>query len=340
MSTTSEFIDVEVFRAGSYPQGEFTERDLEQMAAAYDPAVHEAPVTLDHARGGPALGWVAGLKRVGDRLVARLRAVSDTLRELVRSGAYRKPSAEIYLDFAGSGRKYLRAVTFLGAAVPEVKGLSEARFDEQGGRYATVACDLRPGAAELIRRRLKGLLRLLETKEAETQAAGAEPSAAFAEELARAREEARRQMEGELASERASLERERRAHEVAVFCEQLCAEGRLLPCWSAGLTAFMEHLEHLEAQGAQGGVAFFAEAGLSPAAWFRGWLAGLPRMVEFAEVAPRGAGDEAAVDAATRLQELALERMRAEPALTFGEAFRAVCAAHPTLAADYLDEVS
>jgi hypothetical protein len=331
----SETIDVEIFRVGRYPQGEVTEADLEEMAAAYDPAVHEAPVTLDHARCGPALGWVAGLKRVGDRLVATLRGVSEILRELVRSGAYRKRSAEIYLDFNGTGSKYLRAVTFLGAGVPEVKGLAEAKkFDEQGGAYAAVACDLKPGVASLLKRRLKGLLRLLEAQGPAAQIQAQPETQPI--DLALFREEARREAERALADERRQLERERRAHDVAVFVEGLLGEGRLLPCWVEGLAAFTLHLE----EGAQeSGVAFFAEGGQTPAAWFREWLAGLPRLVEFAEVcAPEREGSLA--DAATRLQELALERMRLKPELTFGEAFREVCSAHPTLAAEYLDEVS
>jgi hypothetical protein len=327
-----ENIDVEIFKVGRYPQGEVTEADLEEMAAAYDPAVHEAPVTLDHARCGPALGWVAGLKRVGDRLVATLRGVSERLRELVRSGAYRKRSAEIYLDFNGGGRKYLRAVTFLGAGVPEVKGLADVQFDEQGGAYAAIPCDLKPGVASLLKRRLKGLLRLLE---AQGPAAEAQPETQPID-VALFREEARREAERALADERRQLDRLRRAHDAAVFVEGLLSEGRLLPCWAEGLAAFTLHLE----EGAQeSGVAFFAEAGQTPAAWFREWLAGLPRLVEFAEVcAPEREGS--AGDAATRLQDLALERMRLKPELTFGEAFREVCAAQPLLAAEYLDDVS
>jgi hypothetical protein len=330
----SETIDVEIFKAGCYPQGEVTEADLEELAAAYDPAVHEAPVTLDHARCGPALGWVAGLKRVGDRLVATLRGVSERLRELVRSGAYRKRSAEIYLDFNGTGSKYLRAVTFLGAGVPEVKGLSDVQFDEQGGAYAAIPCDLKPGVASLLKRRLKGLLRLLEAQGPAAQIQAQPETQPI--DVALFREEARREAERALADERRQLDRLMRAHAAAVFVEGLLGEGRLLPCWAEGLAAFTLHLE----EGAQeSGVAFFAEAGQTPAAWFREWLAGLPRLVEFAEVcAPEREGS--AGDAATRLQDLALERMRLKPELTFGEAFREVCAAQPLLAAEYLDDVS
>ena len=61
---------IEIFRAGRYPQGEFTELDLEIIANSYDPKVHEAPITLDHKDDGPAFGWIGAVRRVGDKLIA------------------------------------------------------------------------------------------------------------------------------------------------------------------------------------------------------------------------------------------------------------------------------
>jgi hypothetical protein len=119
-------LEVEVFRAGDYgPKGVWGENELERIAADYDPALHEAPVTLDHARKGPALGWVEALRRVGDRLVARLRGLNGKLVELIREGSFKKRSVEIYPAMRETGRPYLRAVSFLGASVPEVKGLAD-----------------------------------------------------------------------------------------------------------------------------------------------------------------------------------------------------------------------
>jgi hypothetical protein len=51
---------------------------------------------------------------------------------------------------------------------------------------------------------------------------------------------------------------------------------------------------------------------------------------------PEPAGESAG----ERLNHLALERMGEHPEMTFGEAFRQVCAENPALAADYLEEVS
>ncbi|MCE5230882.1 hypothetical protein LLG95_14995 [bacterium] len=126
-----EQLEVEVFRAGDYgAKGRWDEAAIDAIAGDYDPSLHEAPVTVDHAQSGPALGWVEALRRVGDRLVARLRITSAKLIEMVRGGAFKKRSVEIYPELRETGRPYLRAVSFLGAAAPEVKGLADPVFSE------------------------------------------------------------------------------------------------------------------------------------------------------------------------------------------------------------------
>jgi hypothetical protein len=123
---------MEVFRAGDYgAKGRWSEEDLEFLARDYSPEISEAPLTFDHARSGPAFGWVTRLRRVGDRLVATLSGVPEVVRELVRQGAYKKRSVELIRKLAATGRPYLRAVTLLGAASPEVKGLRDVVFDER-----------------------------------------------------------------------------------------------------------------------------------------------------------------------------------------------------------------
>ena len=139
-----ESIDLEVFRAGDYgPKGVYTEADLEALARDYNPADHEAPVTLDHEQRGPAHGWVAGLRRLGDRLVATLTRLSPTLAEALRTHAFRKRSVELYRQIPRTGRPYLKAVTFLGAAAPEVKGLADPAFRDDA-ETVSFSQDLEP----------------------------------------------------------------------------------------------------------------------------------------------------------------------------------------------------
>jgi hypothetical protein len=129
-------------QGGAPAEVELTASELEQIAADYDPSLQEAPVTVEHMRSGPAHGWVDRLRVAGDRLQARFRDISAQLRQWLASGAYRSRSIELYKPFASTGRPYLGAVTFLGAAAPAVKGLSPepSVLAEKGAEEQSVSC--------------------------------------------------------------------------------------------------------------------------------------------------------------------------------------------------------
>jgi hypothetical protein len=110
--------------AGAPARIEVTDDDLARMAGDYDPAVQEAPVTVEHRHSGPAMGWVAALRVTGGVLQARFHRLNSKLREWLREGSYRSRSIEMYKPFEPTGRAYLAAVSFLGAQPPAVKGLS------------------------------------------------------------------------------------------------------------------------------------------------------------------------------------------------------------------------
>lgn len=120
---------VEVFRAGNYgDKGAYTEADLDTMAADYSPETHEAPITLDHAAEGPAYGWISNLWREGKSLFAKVSKVPERFADAVRNGRYKKRSAELSNRISPTGNLYLRAVSFLGAMVPVVKGMSDVKL--------------------------------------------------------------------------------------------------------------------------------------------------------------------------------------------------------------------
>ncbi len=122
-------VEMEVFRAGDYGErGAWTEEQIERLAADYNAQLHEAPLTLDHAQSGPALGWVRALRRVGDRLVAQVALGPGRVREFLREGGFKKRSVEIQREHPSTGRPYLRAVSLLGAASPAVEGLGPVAF--------------------------------------------------------------------------------------------------------------------------------------------------------------------------------------------------------------------
>lgn len=119
----------EVFKAGTYPQGKFSKNEVQELAKNYDPTFCEAPITLDHEQKGPAYGWVESLKSENGILKATFKNLSDELKEFVQTGKYKKISVEIYRELEGK-KPYLKAVSFLGASIPQVKGMQAVEFKE------------------------------------------------------------------------------------------------------------------------------------------------------------------------------------------------------------------
>lgn len=239
-------MELEVFRAGNYGEkGAYTETDLDTIARDYAATLHEAPVTIDHARSGPAFGWVKGLRRNGDRLIAMLKDLGDDFVTWLKSGAFKKRSIELYRKFSATGRPYLRAVTFLGASPPEVKGLTDPVFTDTGEFVALEFMeddrlpDVPVNMAELLRER------------------------------------------DDLRLEVQRLRREMRRTEYTAFCERLKREGRLLPAWEKkGLMEFLLSLEPEKAVSFGE-----ATGEITPLVWFCQFMESLPPLVRLDEVA-------------------------------------------------------
>jgi hypothetical protein len=126
---------IEVFKAGSYPQGTFTAEDVQSIAEGYDPEVFEAPSTVDHMQEGFAQGWVEDLKAEAGRLYAKFKQVPESFAQAIKEGRLKNRSIELFRDLDGNGL-YLKAVSWLGAKAPEVKGLEDPapalEFDHSG----------------------------------------------------------------------------------------------------------------------------------------------------------------------------------------------------------------
>lgn len=131
---------IHIFRPGTHTSAagavlSFTEADLAAAAAAYDPAVHEAPIVVGHPRGdAPAYGWVSGLSFAEGELVAQPAQIDAAFSELVSAGRFKKVSASFYTPDSPTNPKpgayYLRHVGFLGALPPAIKGLRPVEFGE------------------------------------------------------------------------------------------------------------------------------------------------------------------------------------------------------------------
>ena len=106
----------QIFEVGTYPQGSYTQADLDEMVANYNAEQHLLPITLDHAEAGPSYGWLVKLKREGGRLFGAFDHITDELKRFVTEGKYRYFSVELFR----SVKNKLRAVSLLGAATPQL----------------------------------------------------------------------------------------------------------------------------------------------------------------------------------------------------------------------------
>lgn len=130
---------IEIFRAGTQVDDTgnsriFSVADVKAMAATYNPARHEAPLTLGHPENNhPAYGWVKGLTATEDgRLLMQASNVDPEFATGVQAGRYKKRSASFYPPLSPNnpspGQWYLRHVGWLGAHAPAVKGLADVNF--------------------------------------------------------------------------------------------------------------------------------------------------------------------------------------------------------------------
>lgn len=113
--------------SNSNPEGFVSQALIEDLASSYSKDVHEAPITKNHQDDGEASGWVGELRVQGNKLMMKIKSVVNEFSDDLFEGRYKYPSVELYEPShhanPSAGRWYLRAVTYLGAAPPAVKGL-------------------------------------------------------------------------------------------------------------------------------------------------------------------------------------------------------------------------
>jgi len=132
--------EIEIFKAGTYrdmsgKEHSFTADDLDEVISCYSKA-NAAPLVLGHPKhDDPAHGWVTGLRRDQDILLAQVDKVSTAFAKGVKDEDYRYISAAFFPPNSTAnpamGKLYLRHVGALGAtrpAIPGLKPLSEVAF--------------------------------------------------------------------------------------------------------------------------------------------------------------------------------------------------------------------
>ncbi|HOM04889.1 MAG TPA: hypothetical protein PLU67_05260 [Candidatus Kapabacteria bacterium] len=124
---------IEVFRTGNFNDSKgrpfFADSvTLEAIERTYNAATehgYEAPLVKGHPKDdAPAYGWVERLARRGNKLLAKLKDLSNEIIEEVREGKYRRVSIALTPELL------LRHVGLLGAATPAVDGLATVSFDD------------------------------------------------------------------------------------------------------------------------------------------------------------------------------------------------------------------
>lgn len=263
---------------------QFSEADLVAAAQAYDPALHEAPVVIGHPKDtAPAYGWIQALEFGEGSLVAEAHNTVAEFAELV-SGPFKKRSARFYTPNSPRnpvpGVYYLRDVGLLGAQPPAIKGLADVSFAEGESDVMEVAFaeDLPELPSPPSPLSQEGEWEpippapLAKGGEADDDLLTQGDPMLTPEEL-KAREDALAAREAELALKESEMAK---ASYVA-FAESL--SEKIHPAQKEAVVSLLCHLDPAHATEVS-----FAE-GDSPIEQFKALLNGLPKLVEFGEVA-------------------------------------------------------
>lgn len=284
---------IEIFRAGRHldDQGvahHFSEADLAGMAASYNPALREAPLTVGHPKDNlPAYGWVKAVTRnaVGVLTIAP-HNVEPQFAEMVAARRFPKRSASFYPPQAPNnptpGNWYLRHVAFLGAQPPAIAGLKDIQFSESDASGAVNFSEpiLETTPPQEIDDMSKELQAQLD--EANAKLAAETTARTKAEADAAAHKKTASDAQAQTASFAEKARADRKAGFVS-FAEGQVQAGRLLPKDKAMAVATLDAL-------ADSAPVEFAEGDstrkVSPAQWLQELIAGAKPVVNFGEFAP------------------------------------------------------
>jgi hypothetical protein len=290
---------IEIFRAGRHidDQGtahQFSEADLNGMAASYDPALREAPLTVGHPENNlPAYGWVKSVARNSDgMLVMSPHQVEPQFAEMVQAGRFKKRSASFYPPAAPNnptpGKWYLRHVAFLGAQPPAVAGLKDIQFSTADATAdGAVSFSESVTAAPAFTPPVHQEKPTMTPEEMQAQIDAANKKTADANAAREAAEKKANEATTQLASFAESAKTQRNAGHVS-FAEGEVKAGRLLPKDKGAAVAVLNLLA--ESQPVE-----FSEGDstkkVTPVEWLKGLIANAKPVVSFGEHAP-GAGHQ------------------------------------------------
>ena len=114
---------------------EFSQADVAEIAATYNPALRRAPLVIGHPKtDGPSVGGVVSLKANARGLFAEAADVDPAFAAQVGPNGLKAVSCKFYRPTAPDnptpGKWYLRHIGFLGEQSAAVKGLDGPAFAE------------------------------------------------------------------------------------------------------------------------------------------------------------------------------------------------------------------
>lgn len=274
----------EVFKAGKYPQGTFTQKEIAEIAKNYDPNFCEAPITVDHIQSGPAYGWVDIAKADGKKLKVSFKEMPEDFKQAVNDGKYKKVSVELYRNLEGKGA-YLKAVSFLGAAIPQVKGLEPIKFMEsESDIYEFDADDEQEQFNDADVEDLKNQIAELEeqvskfkenNKKMETIKSLKEKISALNDEVATFKEKAqgKEEIEKELHEIKSAIKK----REFEEFIDKQIDKGTLVPANRDVVLSVLQELDNVQKFGEDSTVV----------SGFKSFIESLPPQITFGETATK-----------------------------------------------------
>lgn len=333
MKTTSK--PIAIFKTGRHVATngqpfDFTEADINASVQAYNPALHEAPLVIGHpAMDDPAYGWAASLAIADGVLQATARDVEPSFAELVNSRRYGKVSSAFYAPAHPAnpvpGVFYLRHIGFLGAQPPAVKGLPNPSFADAGSDGLVIEFSennfvvfefAEGGSVSTAAEEDKAVLDKQKADQGKQAVEFAEAQSKLDAEKA------------ELAKREAKIAADEKAakkRELVEFAETQIKAGKLLPKDKSGCVELLMQLnDDAKLEFAEGD----EQKSVGSQAWFKGFIAGLPKAIEFGETSQTEpekttvVGNEQAV--ARKAREYHAKQAAAGNAISFSEAVDAV----------------
>jgi len=133
---TINLFDQEICATGDFGNNiKITDSTLQTIAKNYEKLKDKIkpPLTVDHIESGPALGWVENVRYAEGKLFGDIKDVPKQVADMIRVGAYRRYSPELYAGGNIPGIQenvefpVLKAVSLLGAGIPRMKSLEDAK---------------------------------------------------------------------------------------------------------------------------------------------------------------------------------------------------------------------